>query len=130
MKDNKRRKCIRCKQIKVLNGYVFKKTKSKIGLAPSFDRVCVQCRKNEQNKEQNKHKRGVTPKLKQCKYRECTNTIRRVGFKYFCSDDCRRLEGMLDAQDRRDETNQTPRKKIDERFLKRGNIHYEGYAWQ
>ena len=125
MAKSKMKECIRCKVEKINNGYNFKKTKSTMGLADSFDIVCRRCRDIAYSSIENeKRKKFKRPTIVVCKNRNCDKEIRKVGFKFYCSDECRKDQCLYDAILIRAGKKEMSgvKKPIDSKWLKRGAI--------
>ena len=126
---NEMKKCIRCKRKKTNNGYNFKITKSKMGLADSIDIVCKKCRGITPNQKQNAKRKKRRENLVVCKNRNCEHMVDKIGFKLYCSDACRLDENNRLLRERLfDEKGMNKIvREIPQKFLVRGaisGVHY------
>lgn len=127
MNGQEYRICSDCEEKKVLSGYVFYKLKT-FDKKKIFDDVCIQCRKKANSRNQNMKRKKTKGILDQCRNRNCSNEILRVGFKHFCSDECRMSENKMIKLDRSEESKQQIKKAIDPKFLVRGPIYGVHYV--
>ena len=121
MNGQKRRICSDCGGSKVLNGYVFYRLKT-FSKKKIFDDVCIECRKKDHSYEQNLKRRKLDGVPDVCKNRNCSNKILRVGFKTYCSSECRVEENMLVKKEERKDIKKIARKEINIKYLVRGRI--------
>ena len=127
----KLRKCRSCKEVKILNNGNFRK-RANVGTRKyDYDKACRDCKRRIE--DANKVKRVRKAKIHTCSEPSCSNTYtrKRVTQK-FCSVECRIVFHI--AKTTRTLENERASVKggkilhIDERFLSRGKIRYEGYT--
>lgn len=128
--DKTSRKCIRCKKTKPNNEHNFKRKKSTMNLADSIDVMCRDCRNKQYSKAENeKRKTTRRPTMIECRNRNCTKMVDKIGFKLYCTDECRHDQTSHNAKmKRKDEIAlKGSTKPIPQKFLERGKIYGVDY---